>query len=159
MNLDGVIDKAKDLLKKSEEALKLLLPAVKNFLAQALKIISSQSDRFLSHIPEGKRRPILLCLGGLVALLLILLIATVATHSPKPKGDPSASMALGPHIPPEELFIPAEPDFVPDFLPRREPRQSWSVEDIRPFWRDPSNEDFWREEVKSAVDKLLEGVP
>jgi len=59
----------------------------------------------------------------------------------------------------EELFIPAEPDFVPEFIFEREKRRFWSLEDIRPYWKAPDSNDRWTEEIKSAVDKLMEGIP
>ena len=68
-------------------------------------------------------------------------------------------MSSGPYIPPEELFIPTEPDFLPEFLLEREPRSSWSLDEIRPYWKNPGTPEFWQEEIKSAVDKLMEGVP
>ena len=96
--------------------------------------------------------------GGLAALLLILVITAIAFSTRGPREGAAAHQAV--HlIPPEELFIPAEPDFVPDFLLEREPRHFWSVEDIRPYWRVPANPEFWQDLIRSAVDELMESVP
>ena len=115
-------------------------------------------DPFLSRFPDEKRRPIMYGMGGLVVLLLILIIS-LAAHPGKPKATVQPAIAAGPFIPAEDLLLPAEPDFVPEFLLEREPRSSWSLEDIRPYWRSPGNPGHWRDEVKAAVDKIMEGVP
>ena len=120
-------------------------------------------DRFLDRVPEEKRRPVLMGLGGLVGLFLVLLIAALALNSGKKQtrnreSSPSA-MAARFTIPQEELYIPGEPDFIPEFLFEREPRRYWSLEDIRPFWRALEYDERWKEEISSAVDQLMEGVP
>ena len=98
-------------------------------------------------------------LGGFIVLFLILLITALAVNFSKPKTNtvPASTATLS--IPSEELFIPAEPDFLPEFLLQREPRSYWSLEDIEPYWKTPSDSDLWREEIKSTVDKLMDGVP
>lgn len=117
------------------------------------------ADRLFGHFPAEKRRTMLLALGGLTALFLILIISILAATFSGPKKDVPAAMSAGPNIPSEDLFIPGEPDFLPDFILEREPRRSWSLEDVRPYWKNPANPELWRGEVKSAVDKLMESVP
>ena len=115
-------------------------------------------DSLLDRIPEEKRRPFLIGLGGLGGIVMIILVIIIL--KPGRGGPDSASpLARGFVIPQEELFIPSEPDFVPEFLLEREPRGVWLLEDIRPYWKSPEISGFWREEIKSAVDKLMEGVP
>ena len=169
MNLTEVKKKASELLNKCILTLKVFpeklfarlskpkLPKLR-FPSDKIEAIT---DRFLGHFPEEKRRIILFTFGGLVALLLILVISTLVIHSGRPKNSASVEVSAGPllNIPPEELFIPAEPDYLPEFLLEREPRHSWSIEDIRPYWKIPENPELWREKIKSAVDKLMEGVP
>lgn len=111
-----------------------------------------------------KRKPIFFGLGAFIVFFVILLITVLAINAGKPKknipmahGTPIG--AAGFSIPAEDLFLPAEPDYVPEFILEREPRSSWSAEDIRPYWRSPANSEYWRGEIKSAVDKLMEGVP
>jgi hypothetical protein len=159
MDLTRIAGTAKELFSKIPEALKGFGKAPAKTFTQLPDIIAQISDRFLGHIPEKKRRPILLCFGALIIIFLILIIAGSAMRSRKPDSDAFAGLAAGPRIPPEDLFIPEEPDFIPDFIPGREPRQSWSVDDIRPFWKNPANQGLWRDIIRSEVDKLLEGVP
>jgi len=110
-------------------------------------------------VPEGKRRVMLFGIGGFSALFLILIIAILALNIGRPKESSARDLSGGPVIMSEDLFIPAEPDFIPQFLPEREPRRSWTLDDIRPYWRSPGDPDLWAGEIKSEVDKLMEGVP
>ena len=64
-------------------------------------------------------------------------------------------------IPPEELFLPEEPDFIPGILPEREQRVIWTAEDAAPFWQDPliNGEEPWRRQIETVIDQLMERVP
>ncbi|MDR2501381.1 MAG: hypothetical protein LBD37_09955 [Treponema sp.] len=64
-------------------------------------------------------------------------------------------------IPSGELFLPAEPDFVPGVLLERERRTTWTMDDAAPWWQDPlkNGEERWRDRVEKTVDELLEKVP
>ena len=115
-------------------------------------------NSLLDRLPEGKKRPFLISLGGLGALLIIILVIIIAKPGSN-RSNSASPMAKGFVIPQEELFLPSEPDFVPEFLLEREPRKIWLLEDIRPYWKSPEISGLWREEIKSAVDKLMEGVP
>ena len=126
--------------------------------------IESLRNRFLGLLKPGsfsgeKRQYLLFGLGGLAVLVLILLVTLLALNSGKASKTAASDLASGPLVSPDELFIPGEPDFLPDFLLERNPRHSWSVEDIRPYWKSPGNSAFWRGEVSKAVDKLMEGIP
>ena len=114
-------------------------------------------NRLLDRVPEDKKKPFLIGFGGIVCLVLIILIAAIALRPGRQNS--TTNMARAQAIPQEELFLPAEPDFVPEFLLEREPRKAWTLEDIRPYWKTPEIGDYLREEIKSAVDKLMEGIP
>ena len=180
MDFKKVTEKVRGLLNKLTGALKAFPASVGNLCTRLTGIlksgkgkIDSTVGRLPGHLPEGKpgskgprqrvsaekRRPMLFALGGFAVLFLILIIAILAANLGGPKKSAPVDLSAGPVIPPEDLFIPEEPDFLPDFLLEREPRRSWTVDDIRPYWRNPGNEGLWRGEVKSAVDKLMEGVP
>ena len=176
-----MIDKVKGILEKIKGIFSGLFSNIKGIKLPRIKIpevdfsgytgniktkfsdVKAFIDRSLDHIPEEKRRPLLFGFGGLLGLFLVLIIATLAMNSGRKqtrvRESSPATMAASIIIPQEELFIPEEPDFVPEFLFVREPRRYWSLEDIRPYWKAPLNDERWREEIKSAVDQLMEGVP
>ncbi|MDR1957346.1 MAG: hypothetical protein LBQ30_10920 [Treponema sp.] len=114
---------------------------------------------------QTQRKLVLLCLGGFGMLLLCLIgILLIPDHTPKISWNFSRTLSddFKPlSIAPEELFLPDEPDFLPEVILEREPRSPWTAEDVRPFWTDPLHDDpeRWREQVQTAIDELLEGVP
>jgi hypothetical protein len=113
-------------------------------------------DKFLSRIPEEKRRPLLFCLGGILVLLICLIVMSLGMPR---EGEGQEAVEL--IIPVEELFFPGEPDFVPSILLEREPRRFWIADDAAPFWKDPGElgRDQWRKEMELVIDQLMEGVP
>lgn len=124
---------------------------------KAANIRDSLNEKLPGFFLSGKRRFIFLGAGGSAALLLIILLLVSRSGNPRENDLPAAAVSVT--IPSEDFFIPAEPDFVPEFLPEREPRRFWTLDDIRPYWKTPGNAELWRAEIKSAVDKLMEGVP
>lgn len=64
-------------------------------------------------------------------------------------------------IPAEELFLPDEPDFLPEVILERERRSSWTEQDVSEYWQDPLKfgEEQWREKIEAAIDVFLERVP
>ena len=137
-----------------------LLGKFGEILSEIKSVLFSLFDRILERFPEEKRRPIMFGTAGALVFFLVIIIA-LSANSGRPERAAAPEMAVGPSIPIpiEELFLPAEPDFLPQFLLEREPRQFWSIEDIRPFWRNPGSPELWRREIHSAVDRLMEGVP
>ncbi|MDR0721227.1 MAG: hypothetical protein LBF75_00335 [Treponema sp.] len=111
------------------------------------------------------RRNLMLLLGGLVLLLICLMGALILmNHNAKIPSNFSRTLSndFKPlSIAPEDLFLPDEPDFLPEVLLNREPRNPWNLEDVRPFWTDPLQDDpeQWRERIKVTIDEFLEGVP
>jgi len=116
-------------------------------------------DALIYRFPalEDSRNQKLCGLGVLALLLFIIAIALMTGQARRNTGAPQA-LASGLPISGDELFLPAEPDLVPDILLERLPRPMWTIEDIRPFWTPPGDEEFWAGELRRAVDQLLEGV-
>ncbi|MDR1108710.1 MAG: hypothetical protein LBL19_06715 [Spirochaetaceae bacterium] len=101
-------------------------------------------------------------LGIILCLLAILAVVNYRRSHPKPAASPPLSEVFKPlPIPPEDLFIGEEPDFLPELLWEREPRPSWGPEDARPFWTDPlkDNRRVWEERADEMMNKLLEDIP
>jgi hypothetical protein len=116
------------------------------------------ADGVLSRIPAEKRRLFFFCLGGSVALLMCIVVITLITGAGRPKEKNETAESP---IPPEDLFFPGEPDFVPSLLLEREPRRFWTPDDIAPFWDDPGNlgRAQWKKEMEAVIDTLMEDVP
>ena len=136
---------------------------IKEFGQSVLEQVQSFSDRLLdwlfARIPEDKRRLFFIVAVGSVLVIICLAVVSMASSRRVPANF--QAMIVGPVIPPEELFYPGEPDFLPPLLLERDPHPQWTNEDLEVFWQDPKagNEEKWREAVKAAVDKLMEGVP
>jgi hypothetical protein len=105
--------------------------------------------------------------GFLLFLFLLGLVVVLWTGNRSRKAEQAAAEALAGafadlSIPPEELFWPDEPDFVPPVQLNRLPRgRAENTEKDIPYWVDPGEEyaDRWRERIGSAVDELMEKVP
>jgi hypothetical protein len=117
-----------------------------------------------SNLRQHKIVP--LVVGGCVAVVLCLLaILMITRHETGQKSVPmqktvqlDTKRAIT--IPPEELFLPDEPDFLPTVIFEREPRK-WNAEDALPFWTNPleNNPGQWQDDIKSVVDGIMERVP
>ena len=160
MILTAIKEKLLEFLSKIRGFILNLLPPLPDFgLLKQLRfseILAAIPSVFANLRPE-KKRLVFFGFGGFGLFIILLLIISLATGSGRT--DSINPLIAGPLIPQEELFYPDEPDFVPQFLLEREPRQSWTIEDIRPYWQRPENPDFWRGEISSAIDLLMEGVP
>jgi hypothetical protein len=128
---------------------------------------------FLGRVPDlfGKapqfvrvsgKKERLLAAGSLIAVfVLILCIIILLAGKSGRRRQPELSGAVRIVIPPEDLFMPEEPDFAPGILLERERRASWTAEDAAPFWQDPlkNGEEQWRKQVEALIDELMERVP
>ena len=124
------------------------------------KIISPVKDWFQKQTAEQKRRLILLCTAAFSLLLTLSVIISLAGNKKEVPAEPSRQQVIPP-IPAGELFIPDEPDFIPQILPGREKRSMWTEENAEEFWQDPlkHGEDKWRENIETAIDQFLERIP
>ena len=113
-----------------------------------------------AKIPGARER---LILGCCAAILLVLIVVFIAINKSdiNIRAVPVAGDLQRNIMPPEELFLPEEPDFIPGILLERERRSSWTVEDAAPYWQDPlkNGEEPWRQYIEKAVDELMERVP
>ena len=156
----GIPEKAKGFFKKTSgtgEVAKGFFDEIKGLFFDLSERIQNAINRVGDHVGPGKKRPLLIGFGALAALFLILVIAGVSNARKRRVVAPDAAVA-GMTVAVEELFIPAEPDFVPEFLLERESRSFWSLDDIRQYWKVPRDSQMWKDEIKSVVDKLMESV-
>jgi hypothetical protein len=147
----------------------MLISGIKNtggkirFLIEKLPV-QKLRERFENLSP--RRRGLVFWGSGLLMGLFVILLAVGIrmnhNRSSPPNSGGELSEFFGPQaIPLEELFLPAEPDFLPEVFLEREPQEVWAVEDVRRFWFDPleDGDGPWRERIESIVDGLLESVP
>jgi len=153
-NIRGIPEKARGLLDKIKEPKTEI-----SKMPQLFSVLVTRLNNLFNSAGPDKRKPLLIGFGALAGIFLILVIASGISSSKKRRTISPEVASDGLTIAAEELFIPAEPDFIPEFVFEREKRRFWSLEDIRPYWKTPDPGDRWREEIKSAVDKLMEGIP
>jgi hypothetical protein len=112
---------------------------------------------------QTRRKPALIGLGVCAAILIFVLV--FAFLGLRERYGRSRQNQLEPFsargIPPEELVLPSEPDFLPEVLLEREQRESWTAEDARPFWTDPLDEgaEEYSKLMESVIDDLMERIP
>jgi len=121
------------------------------------------ADRLAGKIPPEKRRLVLTAsLGFCAVFALVLAGASLAKGGDtERKGAASAAPVRQGVIPPDDLFLPDEPDFVPGILLEREQRAAWTTDDAAPLWQDPlrNGEEPWRDRIERAIDEIMESVP
>jgi hypothetical protein len=157
----------------------VLRDRVKGLAAAFLTVIRGLGEKLWALLPgevrqklpwlEGKLIFIPMALVVLVFLTAFLAVLSGGSASRGPVSDRTAldrpSVGAGTFnpvpIPPEDLFLPEEPDFLPPVILERERREVWTAEDAEPFWYDPleEGEEGWRDLVEKLVDDLLERVP
>ena len=122
-------------------------------------------DRLIDKIPQEKRRLALMAgAGGLAAVILVIVGVSVATGGGSGGEEAAPAVSAQPQrgvIPPDELFLPFEPDFVPGVILERERRSEWTVEEAIPLWQNPltNGEQVWRDLMEETVDTIMESVP
>ena len=170
MDLSGLKEKLRslaplELLKKLKEALLALWSKVFS-LAKGLggrfpggrSSGSSEEAQEEGPFPAARKKKLILFGLGGGAVVVGLVIIIIAVNA-RPGRTGLSNIAPGLSIPAEELFFPPEPDFLPGFLPEREPRRFWTLDDIRQYWKTPGNSGWWMEGIKTTVDSIMEGVP
>jgi hypothetical protein len=123
-------------------------------------------------LPGGLRQKLPWLEGKLVFILIGLVLAGAlmvlaaglsgGPASDRPERSSAEAGIFNPApIPPEDLFLPEEPDFLPPVILERERRGAWTAEDAEPFWYNPleDGEEGWRDLVEKVIDDLLERVP
>jgi len=123
------------------------------------------ADRLMEKVPREKRRPVMIAAGGFLAAVLLLIVGvSLATRDGPVEQRVAATANPQPQravIPPEEVFLPFEPDFVPGVILGREQRDEWTAEDAEPLWQNPlrDGEQEWRDLIEKTVDAIMESVP
>jgi hypothetical protein len=178
--LDLVEKARKEAAKLPAFALKLA-DSVRGPAAKVAELVKGWGERTWRLIPrsireklpwlEGKLGFALIGLGFVLSFLLAALITGLVSPNTglAAEGEPGPPWNAGEMsgltrdapIPPEELFLPGEPDFLPGVIPQREQRKVWTAEDAEPYWYNPleRGEEEWRNRLRAALDEFLEHVP
>ncbi|MDR2783322.1 MAG: hypothetical protein LBB48_05710 [Treponema sp.] len=135
-------------------------------LDKLLTALAASNNVFEKHMKIVK-----VAFGALAAILCLLTGALLlqryieknadVTHSESETVQTSLRMAGGaPSIPVEDIFLPDEPDYLPEVILEREPH-TWDAEDTREYWTNPlENEQInWRETITNVVDGIMSKVP
>jgi hypothetical protein len=129
----------------------------------ARDIIREKAPAFLrAHL-----RAMLLGLGGAaVVLVLGLILAALFRGNARSARAAAAAGELTElfkplPIAPEDIFLPEEPDALPEFIPARPRREAWTAANAAEYWTDPleGQETLWRDRLSAALEDLLEAVP
>jgi len=123
--------------------------------------------QLLEKLPPEKRKPVLMTsIGACAVLVLIFAGIPLLTRDKPDERKPAASPAGNAParqgiIPPDELFLPNEPDFIPGVMLEREQRTVWTAADAAPLWQDPlkNGEEPWRNRIEKTIDEIMESVP
>ncbi|GHV18748.1 hypothetical protein FACS189493_8330 [Spirochaetia bacterium] len=138
------------------------LEPVKQFLARIVTVIQGLPGK-VEGLLKISRKQVLIGLGVVGALCVLVVVIVIVNVGPAPreqKQDIREAFRTR-DIPPEELFLPPEPDFLPEVILERERRPAWTPEDAAPFWTDPLEDgpEAYTELLTTAVDQLMERVP
>ena len=108
-----------------------------------------------------KRHLALVCTAVFAVFLTISVLVSMNKPEKKelPKGPEGFNITAP--IPPEDLFLPDEPDYIPGVLLEREQKIVWTAEDAKEHWQDPLKfgEEEWRQKIEASIDEILERVP
>ena len=134
-------------------------------LAELRDKIHDAVNGLTAKIPPEKRNLVLMSAAGAVVLVLLIIagahiLSRSKTRIQNPPAARTETVQQG-IIPPEELFLPDEPDFLPDVILEREQRTEWTAEDAAPFWQNPlkDGEEQWRDHIENTIDEIMETVP
>ena len=118
--------------------------------------------RIQEKIPVAKRRMFIMTAAGVIAIIILIITGISLIVKGSNQDPPAAASATARRgiIPPEDLFLPDEPDFIPGVILDREKRSVWTVDDVMPWWQDPSRdgEEQWRDRIERTIDELMENV-
>jgi len=123
--------------------------------------LKEKLDKLFAGLPANRRITLTMAIGVPIILLLFIIGVTLLVKDKTVKPAPPASSVITRRIPPEDLFLPDEPDFVPNVMLEREKRTQWTADNAMPWWQDPlkDGEQEWRDQIEKTVDEIMENVP
>jgi hypothetical protein len=144
---------------------------IRDFLDHAADLLGTIRDRAAGLAGQVKEKfnagpkLKLISAGAILGVVLVvtgIMLFLTWNSRVRRMGDAEAVAELfRMELPPEELFLDDEPDFLPDLLPERERRNEWNAGDARPYWTDPGDEDpgVYEDMMTTVVDGIMERLP
>jgi len=135
------------------------------FFHKAVEKGTELGKGLLERLPPEKRKPVLMVSIGACAVLVLVFAGIPLLTRDKPDERKPAAVGNAPArqgiIPPDDLFLPSEPDFIPGVMLEREQRTVWTAADAAPLWQDPlkNGEEPWRNRIEKTIDEIMESVP
>jgi len=119
------------------------------------------------HFWREYRKPAAVAAVIITAILLLAGLGALLTPGSggaaknRPDGTVAPETSVQFYIPPDELFLPDEPDFVPGVMTEREKRSAWTEEYAETWWSDPleNGGHNWLGQIEKTADEILESVP
>ncbi|MDR0455288.1 MAG: hypothetical protein LBH20_01210 [Treponema sp.] len=142
--------------------------ALSDFFYKMIEKAAELGKPLVEKLPPEKRRPVLMVSAGAFAVLALVFAGIpVLTRGKSEEQKPASASVAGNVparqgiIPPDEVFLPDEPDFVPGVMLERERRTRWTDADAAPLWQDPlkNGEEPWRNRIEKTIDEIMESVP
>ncbi|MDR2194000.1 MAG: hypothetical protein LBP19_05990 [Treponema sp.] len=124
----------------------------------------------LNKVLEKYKKIVTLAFGTLAAILCLLLVVLFSVNYNEKKIKMSklsetarTSLQMIDHEPSisiEDIFLPDEPDYLPEVILEQEPH-IWSAEETRAYWTNPlENERInWRDTITQVVNDIMDTVP
>ncbi|MDR0643662.1 MAG: hypothetical protein LBG05_01930 [Treponema sp.] len=139
---------------------------IQTVFSKALSAKTSYAERMVGRtiIEEfHKHRRVFITGAGVIALLLLVFAVVLlinAERSKKPRSPIQVEKSKPTSIPMEDIFLPDEPDFLPNVILEKQPKK-WDAQDARPFWTNPLENDpsQWQNNIKNTVDEIMEKTP
>jgi hypothetical protein len=125
----------------------------------AVGLIGRVKGKF--NISPKLKKIIAAALIGAAVITSTMLILTRNTPPPPARDSEAVAELFRMELPPEELFLGDEPDFLPALIPERERRDSWNADDARLYWTNPGDEgvQVYEDMMSSVVDEIMERLP
>ena len=116
--------------------------------------------------PQKKAAARWMLLAG-VAVLLVgvgILISVIVAKNLNNEASKKSRKELFENVivKPEDVFLPDEPDFLPEIIPHRARRARWTEADGAEFWVDPREAEGAEKlklELGQTIEKILESAP
>ncbi|MDR2481390.1 MAG: hypothetical protein LBD07_03740 [Spirochaetaceae bacterium] len=95
---------------------------------------------------------------GVLSVVSTIIFVKVSQGGAK---KPAAPLFRADKISGEDIFLPNEPDFLPEVLFEQEQKKQWTQDDAEQYWTDPREfgGELLQEKMSGIIDKIMERIP